>query len=168
MSRRSHWLTASLFLALVLILTAVSDAAPVSLPAPAFLGTPAGEAPCRAQIDAPAVPGVSQPVAPIDLVIYPDCGFNCSDSLCSGATTGDTCYDGLGQQGTCTAHSTTCSGESHRSPCTCDNLCVPSGGTDDTLYRTNCCSGQAVPGSTWCDNPADWGTTWESCHQICA
>jgi hypothetical protein len=46
--------------------------------------------------------------------------------------------------------------------------CVPSGGTDDVLYETDCCSGQAVPGSTSCANPADWGTTWESCTQICA
>jgi hypothetical protein len=46
--------------------------------------------------------------------------------------------------------------------------CIPNGGVDDTLYQTNCCSGYAQPGSTWCDDPADYGTTWESCHQICA
>lgn len=46
--------------------------------------------------------------------------------------------------------------------------CIPDGGTDDTLYRTHCCSGYAVPGSTWCYNPADYGTTWESCYQTCA
>jgi hypothetical protein len=46
--------------------------------------------------------------------------------------------------------------------------CIPSGGIDDTLYRTHCCSGRAVPGSTYCTNPADFGTTWESCTQICA
>jgi hypothetical protein len=46
--------------------------------------------------------------------------------------------------------------------------CIPDGGIDDTLFRTDCCSGQAVPGSTWCEDPADWGTTWESCYQICA
>lgn len=46
--------------------------------------------------------------------------------------------------------------------------CIPNGGVDDTLYVTHCCSGYAVPGSTWCDNPADYGTTWASCHQICA
>jgi hypothetical protein len=46
--------------------------------------------------------------------------------------------------------------------------CIPNGGVDDTLYRTHCCSGQAVPGSTWCYNQADYGTTWESCYQICA
>ena len=45
--------------------------------------------------------------------------------------------------------------------------CIPDGGTDDTLRYTDCCSGYAVPNSTWCDNPADWGTTWESCHHIC-
>jgi hypothetical protein len=46
--------------------------------------------------------------------------------------------------------------------------CIPSGGIDDTLYRTSCCSGRAVPGSTYCINPLDWYTTWESCSQICA
>ena len=46
--------------------------------------------------------------------------------------------------------------------------CIPSGGIDDTLYRTDCCSGRAVPGSTYCTNPADFGTTWASCSQICA
>jgi len=46
--------------------------------------------------------------------------------------------------------------------------CIPTGGIDDTLYRTSCCSGRAVPGSTYCINPTDWYTTWESCSQICA
>jgi hypothetical protein len=46
--------------------------------------------------------------------------------------------------------------------------CVPSGCVDDVLYNTNCCSGAAVPGSTHCSNPADYGTTWASCTQICA
>jgi hypothetical protein len=45
--------------------------------------------------------------------------------------------------------------------------CIPDGGVDDTLYATNCCSGMAVSGSTYCSNPADWGTTWASCSQIC-
>jgi hypothetical protein len=46
--------------------------------------------------------------------------------------------------------------------------CIPPGGIDDTLGRTDCCSGRAVPGSTYCINPADYGTTWASCSQICA
>lgn len=46
--------------------------------------------------------------------------------------------------------------------------CIPSGGLDDVLYQTDCCSGEAVPGSTYCSNPADWGTTWASCTQLCA
>ena len=46
--------------------------------------------------------------------------------------------------------------------------CIPPGGTDDVLYETHCCSGQAVPGSTWCADPNDWYTDWESCTQICA
>jgi|GEM_PF-6972446 len=45
--------------------------------------------------------------------------------------------------------------------------CIPSGGIDDTLFVTNCCSGRAVPGSTTCANPCDYGTTWASCTQIC-
>jgi len=48
------------------------------------------------------------------------------------------------------------------------NGCVPSGGVDDTLSLTNCCSGAAVPGSTWCLDPTDFGTDWASCVQICA
>jgi hypothetical protein len=47
------------------------------------------------------------------------------------------------------------------------NGCIPSGGIDDTLYNTYCCSGSAVPGSTWCLNPADYGTTWRTCVQTC-
>ncbi len=46
------------------------------------------------------------------------------------------------------------------------NGCIPSGGWDDTLSITSCCNG-AVPGSTWCLNPADYGTTWKSCVQQC-
>jgi hypothetical protein len=45
--------------------------------------------------------------------------------------------------------------------------CIPDGGIDDTLYNTDCCSGYAVPGSTWCEDPADYGTTWASCYHIC-
>lgn len=45
--------------------------------------------------------------------------------------------------------------------------CVPDGGFDDTLFQTSCCSGYAVGGSTYCTNPADWGTTWASCTHIC-
>ena len=46
--------------------------------------------------------------------------------------------------------------------------CIPPGGLDDTLYNTSCCSGRAVPGSTWCVIPSDYGTTWYSCYQTCA
>ncbi len=45
--------------------------------------------------------------------------------------------------------------------------CVPDGGLDDTLGRLQCCSGNAVEGSTLCANPDDFYTTWESCAQIC-
>lgn len=47
------------------------------------------------------------------------------------------------------------------------NGCIPSGGWDDTLSITRCCSFQAVPGSTWCLDPADYGTDWKSCVQKC-
>ncbi len=45
--------------------------------------------------------------------------------------------------------------------------CIISGGVDDTLSRTNCCSGAAVPGSTFCNDPADYGDDWTTCAQIC-
>ena len=47
------------------------------------------------------------------------------------------------------------------------NGCIPSGGTDDTLSSTRCCSGAAVPGSTWCLDPLDYGDDWASCVQTC-
>lgn len=46
--------------------------------------------------------------------------------------------------------------------------CVEPGGIDDTLYATHCCSGQAVNGSTYCIDPADWYDDWVSCSHICA
>lgn len=45
--------------------------------------------------------------------------------------------------------------------------CIPDGGIDDTLSNTHCCSGVAVNGSTYCLNPADYGTTWASCYHVC-
>lgn len=45
--------------------------------------------------------------------------------------------------------------------------CIPDGGVDDTLSNTSCCSGLSVSGVTYCTNPADYGTTWASCFQIC-
>jgi hypothetical protein len=48
------------------------------------------------------------------------------------------------------------------------SVCVPSGGVDDVLFNTNCCSGSAVPGSTCCRYWWDWGGSWSSCSQICA
>jgi len=162
MSRTSHRLTLALSIMLICLATPALQAAPLPASDTAFV--------CLARLDASSAAEVLQPNAPVNRVIYPDCGFNCSDSACSGATSGDACYPSGGGQGTCTPHNTVCSGEFHRSPCTCDHVttCIPPGGTDDVLYNTNCCSGQAVPGSTWCNNPADWGTTWASCYQICA
>lgn len=45
--------------------------------------------------------------------------------------------------------------------------CIISGGVDDTLLRTSCCSGTAVPGSTFCNDPADWNDDWTTCAQVC-
>ena len=46
-------------------------------------------------------------------------------------------------------------------------VCIASGGIDDVLSGTHCCSGAAVTGSICCIYSADWGTTWASCSQIC-
>jgi serine/threonine-protein kinase len=46
--------------------------------------------------------------------------------------------------------------------------CVPSGGADDLLQLTDCCSGSSASGSVRCLNPADYGTTWRTCVQRCA
>jgi len=46
------------------------------------------------------------------------------------------------------------------------NGCIAAGGWDDTLSITRCC-GPAVTGSTWCLDPADFGTDWKSCVQKC-
>lgn len=47
-------------------------------------------------------------------------------------------------------------------------VCIPSGGVDDVLSNTHCCSGTAVPGSTCCVYSSDWGISWKSCSQICS
>ena len=46
--------------------------------------------------------------------------------------------------------------------------CVPNGSWDDVLEETDCCSGYAEPGSTFCLNEEDFGTTWYSCFHLCA
>lgn len=48
------------------------------------------------------------------------------------------------------------------------SVCTPSGGVDDILSNTHCCSGVAVGGSACCIYEADWGTSWASCSLICA
>jgi len=45
--------------------------------------------------------------------------------------------------------------------------CIPSGGVDDILSSTSCCSGTSVSGSGRCLNPAHWGGSWASCIQTC-
>ena len=45
--------------------------------------------------------------------------------------------------------------------------CIPPGGVDDVLSQTNCCVSGTVPVPYYCTNPADYGTTWTTCNQIC-
>jgi len=45
--------------------------------------------------------------------------------------------------------------------------CAPSGGVDDTLGQTSCCSGSAVSGSTRCLNPNDYANGWATCIHTC-
>lgn len=45
--------------------------------------------------------------------------------------------------------------------------CIPSGGIDDIWSSTSCCSGASVPGSAYCNDPADYGDDWTTCSQIC-
>lgn len=71
-----------------------------------------------------------------------------------------------------------CSGITFGSYCTVDGCfstcasvapgnCAPSGGVDDTLYTTSCCSGVSVNWSTRCLNPNDWNNGWASCIHTC-
>lgn len=58
----------------------------------------------------------------------------------------------------------------HEEACARDHSafgCIRPGCVDDTLLATDCCSGIALPGSTTCVYPSDWGTSWASCTQIC-
>jgi hypothetical protein len=45
--------------------------------------------------------------------------------------------------------------------------CVPSGAIHDMLGHDPCCSGATVPDSMYCVNPADCGTSWATCMEIC-
>lgn len=47
------------------------------------------------------------------------------------------------------------------------SACISSGGVDDILGNTNCCSGTSVSGSGCCIYEGDWGGSWASCSQIC-
>lgn len=61
-----------------------------------------------------------------------------------------------------------CGNASCPAPPPASPVCIPSGGIDDILFNTSCCSGAAVSGSACCVYGRDWGTTWASCSQICA
>ena len=61
-----------------------------------------------------------------------------------------------------------CGNASCPAPPPASPVCIPSGGIDDVLFNTNCCSGAAVPGSTCCIYQSHWGGSWASCSQICA
>jgi hypothetical protein len=54
------------------------------------------------------------------------------------------------------------------SPVTAQEPCKGPLERDDTLGATRCCSGVAIPGSTECDDPDDYGDDWETCSHICA
>jgi hypothetical protein len=45
--------------------------------------------------------------------------------------------------------------------------CISSGGVDDILGNTDCCSGTSVSGSGCCIYEGDWEGSWASCSQIC-
>ena len=104
---------------LVLALAAVAHAAtlPTLSPAAVFLAGLSSAAPCPAKL-APPVTGDKTP-APQPMVIYMNCGVNCSDYSCSGAQAGDLCDADGGTLGTCHPHNAICPGEVQHSPCTC-------------------------------------------------
>jgi len=104
---------------LALALAAVAHAAPIPplSPAATFLAGLSPAAPCPAKLAPPAT-GDKTP-APQFMVIYMDCGVNCSDYACSGAQAGDICFTDTGAQGICHPRNALCPGEAFHSPCTC-------------------------------------------------
>lgn len=100
-----------------------------------------------------------------EVTCIPDGGFDDTlgrTSCCSGfAVNGSTVCSNPADFGTTWA---SCSHVCGTAPV---NGCIPSGGWDDTLSSTHCCSFQAVPGSTRCLDPSDFGTDWRSCVQQC-
>lgn len=116
--------------------------------------------------------------------------YECWDRCRYGVSCLTTCYED-GDQITCNQYHYSCSGVGgtvgqgcgdgicsfdayfgfeNYSNCPTDcgtGTCVPSWGWDDVLYNTHCCSGQAVPGSIQCADPADYNNGWESCFQRC-
>ncbi|MCB1033727.1 MAG: serine/threonine protein kinase [Acidobacteria bacterium] len=108
---------------------------------------------------------ISQSEAPVDWCV-PDGGLD--DTLrrtdcCSGVAVGGStvCLDAADWNGSWSSCSQICGSQ-------LNGGCVETGGVDDTLHRTRCCSGRAVPGSTRCLDPTDFGTTWRTCIQTCA
>ena len=93
----------------------------------------------------------------------PDGGFAeiLKQSCCSGVIAGGTtvCHDPEGNLWRTCRH--VCGSR-------LVNGCVPSGGITDALRLTDCCSKEAVGGSTQCLNPKDEGTTWRTCVQTCS
>jgi hypothetical protein len=119
MPHASRWLTLSLCLALLSPLAVRLNAAPASPSTSAFLAALAGQPACGSSSEtSSSVQGVPQNPSPTFRVIYPDCGYYCSDSACSGAYSSDPCYSDLGQWGRCVPNNTFC-GEPQRSPCIC-------------------------------------------------
>lgn len=87
---------------------------------------------------------------------YQSCGTCQSDLDCSGQPAPyNQCVSGRCGNASCPAAPPASS------------VCIPSGGVDDILSNTNCCSGTSVSGSGCCIYQGDWGGSWASCSQIC-
>jgi hypothetical protein len=88
---------------------------------------------------------------------YQSCGTCQSDADCTSQPAPyNQCVNGRCGNASCPA------------PPPASPVCIPSGGADDILYNTDCCSGTSVSGSACCIYQADWGGSWASCTQICA
>lgn len=119
MSRVACRLPLALCLALLFIAQARLDAA--TAPATeAFLATLSAKPPCEASSsgNAPvALPSLTP--APIQRVLYPDCGTFCSEYQCSGGYYQESCTDASNRPGRCVPRNEVCPNEPLHSPCWC-------------------------------------------------
>lgn len=120
MSRSPRWLILPLLL-LALGAAAPASAAPEPPSAATFLATLSDTPPClaegQASVPAPELP-LQVPEAQ-NRVIYPDCGYYCSDVSCGGRPTLAQCTTETGAAGFCKGVNQVCSGEPMHSPCFC-------------------------------------------------